>query len=218
MNTLNTEYLVLAANGMFLGLSQSSGHERDALIDAATLACNTLNRLVDDQEFFNNFSTLTQRRLDDPSAFASIVSIFENFKHGFLELDKQVLNSAGVDKDLIELVGERAEALIQTIRYWNPDSLPNWEPNIDTLREDIGQLRDTSCRVERSLRQAGLQTQQIGKIGRFLRRTTVALVGSAAITLNLSTLAITFGLSTPASAVSGAVGGALIVAAVTTDL
>ena len=210
---MNTQYLIAAGNEMFLLLSQQPGVEQ--LTRIASIACNALRRLAEDQEFYNDFRELVQRRDADRSAFASIIGDLKHFVYGFQELERRLLIDGGVNAQLAEVLAEMAQALIQAIKYWQPNAADAWQGSPETLRQDVERIRDAVCDLENSLRQGAQEREQLLKQSRYLRRVTFAIGGALMVGLNASALAISLGLSAPGSAVSGAVGGALIGAAVT---
>lgn len=204
------EYLVAAANQIFILLNRSPIPTQNELSEAANLGCNALQRLSNDEIFFRDVATLGSRLASNLRAFRRITGVDNNSLSHFLtfwEGEKSLLIRAGFSEEVIELISTAIEETINGVR--------RGRLSVDELRILINRVRDLACRQAQRLHEQTQESEEVREESRRqLQRILYALIGAAVVALDASTLAPSVGLTTAGTAVSGAFGAALMGVAV----
>lgn len=196
------DYLVAAANEMYLTLDSMGDVAPDDIAAAAERGCTAFRRLADDQDFRQYVRILSLRRTRDRAAFAEITGIatasLDHFLF-FLTLEQEVMLKGGMEPDLINELTEQARLLVDSIRRWDGDA--------DQLFTKIAQAREQACALATSLRQHQARQDTTRTALRRVGGGMFAVSGLAVVALNASSA---FPHLSPAgTAVSGAVGDAI---------
>lgn len=203
------QYMIAAADRVFVLLSHSPNPARVDLAEASSICCNTLEILSNDALFFRDVETLGQRQRNNSEAFREITGAttrsLGHFHH-FWEREKSLLIMAGMDRSLVERLSRIVDEMIERIR--------ETRLSVVHLRNVINAVRDDTCNLSNTLNQSLQEERDLNAVERGVRRGWYAIIGAAIVALDVSSLVATVGLSAAGTAVSRAVGGALIGAAV----
>lgn len=203
-------YLVNAANEMQM-LSMGDEPEPENMVKAARMGCNAMQQLENDQHFFEAVALLGTRQQENNDAFQHITRDLDHLRY-FLQVEREVMLKAGMSQQLIDTLMKKIDEVITLITQWRADA--------ERLRGGLQSIRYQACRLsdsmERSAREAERVEKQetIEKTKRQLPYVIYAVGGAAIVMLNVSPIAAQLGLTAPGTAVSGAVGSALISAAI----
>ena len=195
------EYLVTACNEIYkivLGTVEPSDEELERV---SALACNTLKQLAKDEDFLKAFDELAKRREENPEAF-EVITQLKHFVEGFQVIESDVLKKAGLSDEGIKSLLNKATDLLERIK----------KPTLkkEELLSQITSLRDEACDIAATLHQKRQEAEEKKKLIGKLIRYGYAIGGAAMIFADASAWAVSIGLSTAGSAVSGAAGTALI--------
>ena len=205
---MNTEYLVTAANEMFRLIVLNGEPSPEDILKAAHIGCETLNILLNDEDFFREAEELGRRKVgrQEREEFDYLTGDLAYFINHFLKIERDILLAGGIDEELVNQLLENAKDSLQAIR--------NWDGDAEMLRWLITRLREEICHAEEALDEEQSRNEWRDRWRRRLKRATLAIGGAAIVGLDASALAATYGLSAPGTAVSAALGGALIGVAV----
>lgn len=195
------EYLVTACNEIYKVVLGTVDPSEDELRRVFALACNTLKQLANDDAFLKAFDQLAKRRADDPESFQAITQI-KHFIEGFHGIETKVLKKAGSSDATIKSLLDRATQLLEDIKKPTPKK--------KELLSHITTLRDEVCSIAMALHQKREKAEDRKRLKEKLLRCGYTVGGAVMIFANASAWALSIGLSTPGSAVSGAAGTALI--------
>lgn len=234
---MSYDYLIVATNGMYEQIMASlDDPQPQDLARAATLGCNALRRLVKDDDFTDSLHTLAQRQrmlwpaekevtlaLLDASASGNDIPGKATSLYGaygrpaihtkdhdaatpafdglmaFLRVEEEVLLMSGMRP---EVIGELLEPIRKQGSAWRSAFI---DPAV--TEGSITKLRDVACTAAYSL-----ETQR--RTSNRLRRIMTGIGGAAILGVDGSAIVISFGMTAPMSAMSGAIGSALIGGAV----
>jgi hypothetical protein len=194
-------YLVYACNEIekiLIGTLEPSPGECQHLF---TIACNALKRLADDQDFSKALDQLEKAREVTKDDFVKITEL-DHFVGNFLTIERDVLLKAGLSSQSVHYLLKEVAALRERIRDSSPDR--------SEVMAAIMDARDDVCSIATLLHQNQRAIETAEKRRSAIRRSAFTLGGATIIFANASAFAISLGLSTAGSAVSGAAGTALI--------
>jgi hypothetical protein len=198
-------YLITAANSMYTLLSHNPPSSKD-VATAARQGCNTLISLEGDPDFKRYVRILVSRRVANNEDFDSVTGqatrTLEHF-HYFMGEEKRVMLEGGIDPRLVNEIAELTDQLIQLVREWNGGT--------ENLFAKITLAREDACRLANKLEQNKEDEVPSDSTKRHVRRILYVVIGGAIIVLNVIA---SLNLTPVGTAVSGAVGNALISQAV----
>jgi hypothetical protein len=169
--------------------------ERD-IERALTISCNALKMLVHrSEELFLDLQKLTNLRRENANDFNIIVGSVRHFTNFFLEADKQAMYVAGLSREAVDVLAQKAKELRAAMLSQQPDPYQ--------LQVAINDLRNETCDAANELI---VRRQRRFRLIRFV----YVLGGAAIVGINASPIAAGIGLSPAGIAVSGAMGGALM--------
>lgn len=209
MDEILARELVAAANQMHASLtlyqtdlSLGRRDSRGLLVQCATTGCSLLRNPTYMQALVTDARMLEERISIYRTDMQSIMD-GGHFEF-FLEIEANLLRQAGADPSLIELILKRCRETREAARRSEFDA--------EKFRGALGQLRDEVCGALTELRRA-TSDQRLPR--RRLRACLIGVSGCVVVGLDASMLAATSGLSAAGSAVSIAVGGAILSQAIT---
>lgn len=202
---MDIRYIVQATNDIFRTLSRKLEPTAQDLSDAFAVGCNALRRLADDRDFINDLMTASTYQHDNATAFKAAVDDVDHFVGGFLMAEKGLLLKAGLSKKAVETLIEQAKAL--------RDDVKGWEANPEKMRVDINKFRNEVCHTAEALLSEVLEEEERKRRRLFLVKVGRVLGGIAFVGINTSLLAIAEGISQVGIAMSGALGSAMMAAA-----
>jgi hypothetical protein len=148
--------------------------------------------------------TLAQSAYEERSAVREIMNI-DHFEF-FLEAERRLLMEAGVDPSL-------AAAIIQRCQDGR-EGASRSEFNTIQFSSALEELRDAVCGILAELRGSIFQQSSPNRLRRRLRASFEGVCGGVIVGLDATALAVSIGLSTAGSAVSGALGAAIVADAI----
>jgi len=138
------DYLIETANKIYEIQSRSMTLDEKQAAEIFARACNTLDRLLKDEEFRKDLA-----RLDEPSSkrrpaetVAAAKNDLRQFLNSFLTKEAQVLRQGGVSSDL-------ADNILISAAYFHTDL--NTERSSANVISQIERLREHVCYVARSM-------------------------------------------------------------------
>lgn len=198
--------LVAAANQMHASLTlyetdQRLGRrESDAsLLQCATTGCSLLRNVTYVQALIDDARTLNERAADNHEGVQAITNVaqFEDF----LEVERHLLDAAGADSSLTAVILHQCREARETAR-------PG-EFNSSRFRGALEELSDEVCSVLAELRATTFLPPPRPRYRRLLA-CFKGVCGCVIVGLDASSLAPTIGLSAAGSAVSIAIGSAVV--------
>jgi len=204
---MNTDYVVAAANEMFLTLASSpypllpSSTPAPDLIRVASVGCQTLRKIVEDNDFLSDMQRLAPQWQEQSSTFKSIHDV-KNFVDQLMPLEKKVLSLGGLNSKLVRGIEKQAQESLDAIKAWGA--------NPQRVMQQLQSLQDRVCSLSFALRDEKERAQDRADVKSLFKRWVFGIAGVASIGINASTLAVTLGLSAPGVALSGAIGAVLI--------
>jgi hypothetical protein len=203
---------VAAANQMHTSLtlyqtdlSLGRRGSRGLLVQCATTGCSLLRSSTYVQAMVNDARMLEERTSIHRADMQSIMGA-DHFEF-FLEIETKLLRQAGTNPLLIALILSRCRETREAARRSEFDA--------EMFRGALGQLRDEVCGALTDLRRATSYLRPLRPLYRRLLACLIGVSGCVVVGLNASMLATTTGLSVAGSAVSIAVGGAILSQAIT---
>jgi hypothetical protein len=175
-------------------LVRAHRQEPERLGKVAHIGCFALEGLTQNTQLRDDLERIILYRREHLEDMQLILEDVENFER-FLKIEKDLLRLGDVDPGVITFLIYQFEELRNEVR--------STEFSVDTVLGALDQLRVETCRLaDEKMNQAkweGFQQRLIQGIG-----------GTVLVGLNVSTVAASLGLSTPAMALSGAFGGVFI--------
>ncbi|SRR6266542_3247 len=214
-------YLIESINQMNSLAVKSEAHpeqRQDCLLEAAVIGCRMLKQLSSDPDFestLNEFadvriirrlqqkaSDLDQRR--ERQLVNEFLTIIDDSTHleMFLELEREIMIRGGLTLDVVDSL---VESMRQSVGSVRERAKPPAEI-IDTTRV----LRDRACTLANDLVDQAQKDDWWDRASQRVKRILLGLGGGALIGLNSGALATSVGLTAAGSAVSIAIGGAII--------
>jgi hypothetical protein len=120
----------------------------------------------------------------------------------FLEGERRLLMAAGVDPSLVAVMIQRCQD--------GREMASRRELDIDQFRYALEELRDAVCETLAELRRSTFQQPSPNRLRRRLIASFEGVCGGVLVGLDATALAVSVGLSTAGSAVSGALGAAIV--------
>lgn len=211
MDEILARELVLATNQMYESLTSyqvdrglENGEPARHLIQCATTGCSLLSNdaymqaLVDDARMLQHQRWRRRRDMQ--------VITGRHFEV-FLGVESRLLQQAGIDRGLIDIIIGRCREAREPVRRGN------FDPNAFTAA--LGDLRLEVCGVLAELLRATLAQRPPDQPSQRLAAVLKGVCGCVVVGLDASALASTVGLTAAGSAVSIAVGTAMVGQAIT---
>lgn len=168
-------YLIAAANAMYPLLIRESPRTND-LIKASTIACTTLNSLVNDEDFKRHMGMLSRRASkSDPESRNQAERTLRDF-HAFLAEERKVLLRNNLQTDLVDEIGRLADNIRKPVMVNRSD--------IGSLLVMIKSIQKDTCRLSRMLNQGINENKANGKVLNFLRKVVYLFAAVAFIELS----------------------------------
>jgi hypothetical protein len=197
-------YLVKAANDMFEILSRQTEPTSKDLSQFFAIGCSTLKRLEQDEEFkevVDHFGSEWKQNQD----VVAIIADVRHFTEGFLQIERKVMLAAGLDDCTWSELHCAAEAVRKYVVQTGV--------NGTRLMTAVMYVREMACDIAADLSNKGVGDVTRRRALNAVGRVAMGVGGAAMIGVNASSLALTIGLSAAGSAVSAAIGGGFITAA-----
>jgi hypothetical protein len=203
--------LVAAANQMHKSLTlyeadrDLGNQEAESLVQCAVIGCSVLGNgvyvqaLVDDARALRGTAANYRRNMH-------LITGVDHFEY-FLQIERSLLELAGADQGLIEIIFEKCRDARREAR--------RGEINVAAFRDALEELRITACGTLIELRNATTNQRAPQQFARRLGTVLTGCCGCVVVGLDASILAPTVGLSAAGSAVSITVGGAIVAQAIT---
>lgn len=198
---IETRYLVESANQIYALVGLHPQPSPDDLFRATHVGCEALQTLRRDQSFFQVAREFRSRRDANIDEFYALTGDLRYFVHNFERIERKVLLAAGLDAELTDHLLDEARVALGSIRSWEGDE--------QALRWIVERLGEEVCGIRGLL----LNGHKRRNLKRVLRRVAFGTGGAAMIGINTASLAGTLGLTAPGAAVSEALGGILLGAA-----
>lgn len=174
------------------------------VMEAAGAACGALQRLYDDPEFRTNVQQIYLSA--SKPANLELEEFTDDFEE-FLRLEREILVKGGVAATARELLISqcRSESVLSSMRQLTGSA--------DQVMNDIGSLRDKACNMADQLSQQYQKDEDRKRWRKRMRIIGLGIGGAVLIGTNFGGLAVTVGISTAASTVSGGAGVGMITTA-----
>jgi hypothetical protein len=172
----------------------------DQLVQCAAAGCSLLRNNSYMQAMVIDAGTLTQRAREQRSTVEGIIET-DHFDF-FLEGEKRLLTAAGADSSLVEVI-------IQQCRDAR-EKAGRDEVNTNQFRDALEELRDAVCTALAELRGSSFSQSPRRTLQRRLTACFEGVCGGVIVGLDATALAVSIGLSAAGSAVSGALGAAIV--------
>ncbi len=204
-NTLAQE-LVAETNRMYTALTlyetdRSLGRDSSGqLVQCATTGCSLLNNNVYIRAMLIDARTLAQRATAQRSAVRDIMNV-DHFEF-FLQGESRLLMAAGVDPSLVAVIIQRCQE--------GREKASRDELDVNQFSSALEELRDAVCGTLAELRESTFQQPSPNRLHRRLIASFEGVCGGVIVGLDATALAVSIGLSTAGSAVSGALGAAIV--------
>lgn len=196
-------YLIEAANEIISITGSSFEPPPQEVAKALVRGCKTLRLLKADGEFQEDVAALAAVDSEHAQLRQQILGDIRHFTRGFLQIEERVLLNAGLDKTPTSYLLKRARDLHSACN----GQLAAMDP-LEVVN-GIQLLEKAVCRIAAEL-ETLLKRGQKGLVRKALEGVTLGVGGGAIIFTNASAAAASLGLSAAGSAVSAALGGALI--------
>jgi hypothetical protein len=141
--------------------------------------------------------------------YQQICGDVQHFVNGLCAIETEILLKAGVKYEVADSLVEEAIAVrnaIVTMRL---------EP--DLIFDNVCRLRDDACDIAKRLHEIPLKKAESLKFKKKAKKVAARIGGVLVVFANAGSIAASLGLSAPGAAVSGAIGGGLVGAAVVVD-
>jgi hypothetical protein len=194
------DYMINACNLVYEVILSSPDPTANDVRKVLVVTCNALKLLSGDPKFRKALNDLRQIR--HPEEFGAITSDVGHFVDGFCLLEAKALISVGLSDDAVKLLIEKAVHLREQIS--KVDRSPN------EILNAIAGFQGEVCLDVNTLASQKKLLEEATARQKLLRRSGYVLGGCAIVFVDASAVAATVGLSLAGTAVSGAVGGALI--------
>lgn len=206
MDDILARELVAETNRMHTALTlyetdRSLGRDSDdQLVQCAAAGCSLLRNDSYIQAMVIDSRTLTQRAREQRSTVQDIMEV-HHFDF-FLEGEKRLLTAAGADPSLVEVIIQQCrDARVKT---------GGDEVDTNQFRDALEELRDAVCRALAELRGSSFSQPPRRILQRRLMACFEGVCGGVIVGLDATALAVSIGLSAAGSAVSGALGAAIV--------
>jgi hypothetical protein len=202
---------VIAANRMHESLAiydadRSRGHlEPRGLLESATIGCSLLSNDMYVQALVADARSGQERKWFHRRDVREITGR-AHFEY-FLGIERRLLREAGMDPEVTEAIINRCRVDRKAPRRGEFDA--------NTFSGALEELRLAVCGVLAELREASFDQPPQDQMFRRLGSVFTGVCGCVVVGLDASSLAVSVGLSAPGSAVSIAVGGAIVGQALT---
>lgn len=173
---------------------------------AASIGCATLQHIEHDEELFTDLEKLRSLHWHHLEQFEATLLEAYKFSEEFLPKERKALLKAGLRSELIEKLLSESFSL--------RDKAAKEFPNANALRAQVLKLRQFACPLAVALKEEVLSQLKKNKQKQILSRVMWGIAGTAMIGVNAGGLALSVGLTAPAAAASGALGGAFVTKAV----
>lgn len=195
-------YLDHAVKKMFDYQSPPHGLNRESLLECLTIGCNALKQLATDPMFHQQLESMAQAQVQNRDVYRSIVGNTAHFVHGFLQVEREALRSAGLRPELINFLLNDAATLRTLLLSTTIDP--------EGILAHVRLLQNWVCTAADQLRTGAVSEQQWQRSRQRARHATLGVGSTLIIALNASALAEMVGLSQAGSAVSTALGVVLL--------
>ncbi len=152
-------YLVSAANDMYRIVSADGERTPEQVAKVATLAADALKRVQDDQDFRRAMHESSQARQRNADMFQSALvdySTSPEQRDVFLEVERAVLNTAGLERGLVDELIVQGREFVGSARKWEGDQSEVLE-RVDQMQVRASRLSvqlTESQRIAKALDQA----------------------------------------------------------------
>jgi hypothetical protein len=213
-------YLIESVQQMDALLLQSDlDKEPDqTLLKAAAIGCRTLGKLCEDPELPRTFEQAADVRViarfmekasereqrasrERVQEFRNIIENPDRFKE-FLELERELLIKGNVPFHVVDLLIEASYRALDEIKV-------RAKPP-DEIMSTVLLLRDRACLLFNDMKTSAVDLRRWGRLREKIKLTVVGIGGIGLVGLNASALALSIGITTVGSTVSGAIGGGII--------
>ncbi len=211
MDEILAREFVIAANSMHESLAiyhadRSRGRqEAPALLQCATTGCSLLSNNMYVQALVDDARTC-QGQLRIHRRDVQVITGRAHFEH-FLGIERRLLEEAGMDPGIANSLIDQCRLTRKVTRRGKFDA--------DAFSNSLEELRLAVCEILAELREATFTQPAQHKIFQRLAWVFKGVCGCVIVGLDASSIASTVGLSVPGSAVSIAVGGAIVGQALT---
>ena len=200
-------HLVEACKEMTSQLNKAeafSEYEREGLLHAAVIGCNTLKDLIANPSFRQSLDELYGLRRENTAEVRKILDNFELFGE-FLAIERKIL-----------LMGGFPEYLAEQIIGWSEDvrrDVLERDRTPSQVIANVEVLKDQSCGLSDELKRRWQDEAEKARTKRLLSRIKKGVAGTALVGLNAAA-AITIGVTTALPTAGGGVlvGGAVLAA------
>jgi hypothetical protein len=203
---------VISINKMYESLtiyqmekSLGDRESRQLLVQCAKIGCSLLSNDMYLQALVNDARVLQERRRHYRRD-TKVITGRAHFEH-FLRIERSLLEQAGTDPELTEAIIVRCREARKATRQDRFDA--------NSFSGALEELRLAVCGVLAQLRGATVDQPPLSRVSQRLTPVLKGICGCVVVGLDASILAPTVGLSAAGSAVSIAVGGAIVGQAIT---
>jgi hypothetical protein len=200
------DYLAQAEHELYTLLLPVTSPDRSQVKAALAIACNTLTQLQSDQNFFADIRRLKVQRIEHDANFRKITGEVEHFLNHFLKTEKKYLIHAGVSEEEVDVLIWFASKLRDQTQHEDLDP--------HRVQHLIGEVAVKCCSAAEDLAQRQVEERTRKQYQQLALRALFVIGGAIVASANAAALVVQF-LSPAGTAVSGALGAAMIGAAET---